>query len=50
MKELYDEYKECLLSVHNFVSDLDVVCAGAKVAIESKYCKPVLIDNEKSYF
>ena len=48
MKLLYNEYKDCLLSVHNFVSDLDVVCAGAKVAIESKYCKPLLIDNEKS--
>ena len=48
IEELYTEYNDILLSVHNFVSDLDVVCATAKVSIEYKYTKPILIENEKS--
>ena len=48
MNELYTNYKDVLLRIHNFVSDLDVICGAAKVAIEYKYCKPTLIDNDKS--
>jgi len=50
MKDLYEEYHESLLSVHNFVSDLDVTCSAAKIASEHKYCKPDLIESDKSCF
>ena len=46
---LYSEYKDILLSVHKFISEIDVTCAGAIVATEHKYCKPVLSENNKSF-
>ena len=48
MNDIYKRYKDVLLKVHQFVSDLDVSCSGAKIAIQYKYSKPCLIENEKS--
>ena len=48
MSSIYKQYESVLLNVHTIVSDLDVVCSSAKVAINYNYKKPELIDNEKS--
>jgi DNA mismatch repair protein MutS len=48
MKELYNDYCEDLKQVHMFLSDIDVMCAGAQVSIENNYCQPEIIESEKS--
>jgi DNA mismatch repair protein MutS len=48
MNDMYIEYKDMLVRIHNFVSDLDVTCAGAQVAITNRYCRPELLEADKS--
>jgi len=48
MNELYNDYNQDLQKLHQFIADLDVSSTIAKISIQNKYCKPVLIDNEKS--
>ena len=37
-----------LLVVHKFISEIDVTCAGAKVAVDYRYSKPVIIESDKA--
>jgi len=48
MNELYNEYNQDLQKLHQFIADLDVSSTGAKISIQNKYCKPELIENDKS--
>ena len=45
---MYSEYKDMLLTIHKFISEVDVTCAGAKVAVDYRYSKPVLVDSDKA--
>ena len=45
---IYSEYKDILLRVHKFISEIDVTCAAAKVAVEYRYSKPVLVESDKA--
>ena len=45
---IYSEYKDMLLRVHKFISEIDVTCAAAKVAVDYRYSKPVLVDSDKA--
>ena len=48
MNELYTEYNSTLQTLHLFISDIDVSSTIAKISIQNKYCKPELIENDKS--
>jgi len=48
MNELYNEYNQDLQKLHQFISDLDVSSTIAKISIQNNYCKPTLIENDKS--
>jgi len=48
MDELYTEYNQDLQKVHLLISDLDVSSSIAKLSIQNKYCKPELIESDKS--
>ena len=48
MNHLYTTYKDDLQKIHLFIADLDVSSTIAKISIQNKYCKPVIIDNSKS--
>ncbi len=48
MNELYTKYNQDLQELHTFMSDIDVSSSIAKLSIQNKYCKPELIDSEKS--
>ena len=45
---IYSEYKDMLLRIHKFISEMDVTCAGAKVAVDYRYSKPVIIESNKA--
>lgn len=45
---IYSEYKDMLLRIHKFISEIDVTCAGAKVAVDYRYSKPVIIESDKA--
>ena len=45
---IYSEYKDMLLRIHKFISEIDVTCAGAKVAVDYRYSKPVIIESNKA--
>tara|TARA_Y100000389_G_scaffold154142_1_gene154595 strand:- start:385 stop:3441 length:3057 start_codon:yes stop_codon:yes gene_type:complete len=48
MNTTYNKYSESLKSIHLFLSDIDVACAAAQISIEYNYCKPEIIDHDKS--
>ena len=48
INRLYQSYYKCLQDIHLFISDLDVSSTIAKISIHNKYCKPELIENDKS--
>jgi len=48
MNQLYSTYKDDLQKIHLFIADIDVSSTIAKISIQNKYCKPVIIDNSKS--
>ena len=45
---IYSEYKDMLLRIHKFISEIDVTCAAAKVAVDYRYSKPVIIESDKA--
>lgn len=48
MDRLYTHYHKTLIRIHLFMSDLDVSCSGAKLAIEYKYTRPEVIEAPKA--
>lgn len=48
MNTLYTKHHETLQKFHYMISDIDVSSTCAKISIENKYCKPELIENDKS--
>jgi len=45
---IYSEHKDMLLRIHKFISEIDVTCAGAKVAVDYRYSKPIIIESDKA--
>ena len=45
---IYSEYKDMLLRIHKFISEVDVTCAAAKVAVDCRYSKPVIVESDKA--
>ena len=48
INSLYIKYNQTLKNFHYMISDIDVSSTSAKISIENKYCKPTLIENDKS--
>jgi DNA mismatch repair protein MutS len=48
LDRLYSKYNKTLQTFHYMVSDIDVSSTIAKLSIENNYCKPELIENNKS--
>jgi DNA mismatch repair protein MutS len=43
---LQDKYVNNLFQVSDTIAQMDIVCSSAQIAIENKYCKPLIEDGE----
>tara|TARA_B110000503_G_scaffold34981_1_gene57221 strand:- start:462 stop:3548 length:3087 start_codon:yes stop_codon:yes gene_type:complete len=47
--KLYETYHKPLKQIHHLISDIDFCSMGAKLSIDNNYCKPTIIESDKSY-
>ena len=48
--KIYYKYHESLKLFYGFLSEIDVYCSGAKIAIQNNYCRPKIIHNSDKSF
>ena len=47
--DIYNKYNKILKDVNYIISDIDFCCVGAKLSIDNNYCRPNIINSEKSF-
>jgi len=43
---MYSKYKDILKHINDYISNIDFLTTGAKIAIDNNYCKPNIIDDQ----
>ena len=49
ISKIYQEYNQSLKEFYGFLSEMDVYCSAAKISIQNNYCRPKIIQKEKSF-
>jgi len=49
IQKLYTEYNSSLKQIYIFLANIDVYCSAAKISIQNGYCRPEIVDAEKSF-
>ena len=47
---LYTKYNEILKNINNFIGDIDVSSTNAFNSIKYNYCRPEIVESEKSLY
>jgi len=49
MQTYYHTYHRSLKELYSFLANIDVYCSGAKLSIQNGYCRPEIMEAEKSF-
>ena len=49
METFYHTYHRSLKELYIFLANIDVYCSGAKLSIQNGYCRPEILEAEKSF-
>lgn len=47
--QIYTNYNQSLKNLYLFIADIDFYCSGAKLSIQNSYCRPKIINSDKSF-